>query len=173
MTGSGLIGNIMQQKQQNDALNRIKTMQNPANASRMIQQLTQPLNSGLVSNVGNSVQGYLGERGLSQSPNITANVLGQSLAPYEQQNQQLALQQFMALLNPTGSSYGKPADLTSLMSLFKPQPSVGANPAGGGTSGPFSYPGGSGPGGTPPFMGTDSISDSPIDSSSTYGGATA
>jgi hypothetical protein len=160
LTGAGLVGNIMTQQKQNAALNRINYYQkNPAAAAQVIRSLTQPLSQGLTQDVGNNVQGYLGERGLSQSPNITAEVLSQSLAPYQQQNQQTAMQEFMNLLNPANARYGTPSDLSSLFSLWKPAPATGAGPASGG--------GGNAP--TPPFVpqGTDVQSDSPID---IYGG---
>ena len=158
LSGFGLIGNILAQKKQEDALNRISYYQkNPAAAAAMVRSLTQPLSLGLTQDVGNNVQGYLAERGLNQSPNITAEVLSQSLAPYQQQNQQQALQEFYNLLNPAGATYGKPMDLTSLMSLFKPLP-ASSTPAPGTTAGT-----------TPPTFPTDSFSYPGVDPNATYG----
>jgi hypothetical protein len=141
----GLIGNIMAQQKQNAALNKISYYQNnPAAAAKVISSLTQPLTMGLTQDVGNSVQGYLGERGLSQSPNITAEVLSQSLAPYVQQNQQQAEQEFMGLLNPAGATFQQPANLAPLMKLLYPNPTGyggGVNPGVTPGTTPQTFPG--------------------------------
>jgi hypothetical protein len=133
LTGFGLIGNILAQQKQNAALNRIAYYQkNPAAAAQQINSLTQPLSQGLTQDVGNNVQGYLAERGLSGSPNVTAEVLAQALAPYQQQNQQTATQEFMSLLNPAGATYGKPGDLSSLLKLWSPATAISSPTAGPG-----------------------------------------
>lgn len=172
-TGFGLVSNIMATQQQQSALNRISSYQkNPAKAAQVINSLTQPLSLGLTEDVGNNVQGYLAERGLSGSPNITSSVLAQALAPYQQQNQQQAMQEFQMLLNPTGAGFQQPQSLQSLMSLFKPAPGLappgGAQPAGGssGNPGPQPYPYG---GADPNAGGSGSgITDSPLDPMAIY-----
>ncbi len=167
--GFGLIGNIMAQNKQNSALNRIDMYQkHPELAAAKISSLTQPLNAGLVSGVGNEVQGYLAERGLSQSPNITAGVLGQQLAPYMQQNQMTAEQLFQNLLNPAGAKYQQPANLSSLFSLFNKPAMTGTGTPAGATP-PFfpSTSGGSFP------LGQDNTTDSPINWQDAYAGANA
>lgn len=177
-TGFGLIGNIMAQQQQQSAVNRITSYQkNPAKAAAAINSLTQPLSLGLTQDVGNNVQGYLAERGLSGSPNISASVLAQALAPYQQQNQQTAEQEFFQLLNPLGAQYGKPQNMTNLFSQFNPIPGVGTPtfPGGGGYpsgsgGGPYPYPYGSGGDDTSGGGGSGSgIIDSPVDPMATYG----
>ena len=110
-------------------LNKLNSfLNNPAKAAAWINGATQPLSQGLRQNVGNATQGYLGERGLAESPAIAAEVQAQALAPYELQNQQQATQAFLAMLNP--KQYPQ-VDLGSLFKLFKPTPSASA---GGGTT---------------------------------------
>jgi hypothetical protein len=159
VTAAGGIGDIISQQKQNSSLNQVLQYQkNPALAAQKIAQMTQPLSQGLTQDVGNNVQGYLGERGLSGSPNITASVLAQALAPYQQQNQQLATSQFGQLLNPAGAGFGKPIDWGSLMKLWMPAPKLnpaGTNPA---STGPFPNMNTAGTSGTlnstPPFFPT-------------------
>src|ERR1700741_2348097 len=57
-----------------------------------VRAATQPLSLGLVQDVTSQVSGTLAERGLSQAPGIQATELATALAPYQQQNQQTALQ---------------------------------------------------------------------------------
>src|SRR5271156_2649484 len=97
-----------------------RNLENPTNAANWIAKATAPLNKGLIQGVGNATQGYLGERGLAESPAVTAGVLSQNLAPYEQQNQQVASNALSQLL---GSRTPYPqVNLGSLMKLFKPTP---------------------------------------------------
>jgi hypothetical protein len=108
--GAGLIGNLDAEKQRQQTLNTIKSnealLANPQALASDVAQTTQPLNANLVQSVGNSVNANLAEQGLSQSPGITASVLTQSLAPYEQQNQQQALTILMQRLG-LPIEYGK------------------------------------------------------------------
>jgi hypothetical protein len=152
LTGGGLLGNFLSQRQQQGALNQeLKYQKNPALAASKIASLEQPLSQGLIQDVGNSTQGYLAERGLAESPQQSTAVLGQALAPYVQQNQNTAMQEFMALLNPTGAQFSKPTNLASLFSLFNknPYPTMG-----GGATPPFTAQGTGGY--YPPTPGTDS-----------------
>lgn len=94
--GAGTIGNIMNQKARSDQLGKIskaeKTLGNPTQLAEQVSAATQPLNEGLVQSVGNTVSGSLAERGLSQAPGIQGTELAQALAPFQQANQQTALQ---------------------------------------------------------------------------------
>ena len=96
MAGSGLVGNIMNERQRsqqlNYATNAEKTLQDPTALAKQVSAATQPLNSGLVQGIENTVSGNLAEQGLSQAPGIQASTLAQSLAPFQQQNQNTALQ---------------------------------------------------------------------------------
>ncbi len=104
LSGFGIINQIMQARQRQDLINRTLDYQkHPEKIMALAHQFQQPLEQGLVSGVGNNVQGYLAQRGLSQSPNIQADVLAQSLAPFQQQNMQRALQLALATIGLPGS----------------------------------------------------------------------
>lgn len=121
LTGAGTVGDIVSTMKQNQALNKILYYQkNPAAASAAVASMEQPLSQGLTQEVGNNVQGYLAERGLAQSPEETAAVLGQALAPYQQQNQTSAENLFEDTLNPAKAGFGTPSDLTNLLKLWFP-----------------------------------------------------
>jgi hypothetical protein len=94
--GAGLFGNISNAITRSQQLNNInsaeKAASNPTALAAQVASATQPLNQGLVQSVGNTVSGSLAEQGLSQAPGIQATELSQSLAPFEQQNQQTAMQ---------------------------------------------------------------------------------
>lgn len=66
--------------------------QNPNQMNSLINQYTQGLNSGLTSGVWNNVQDQLAASGMAQAPGVAAYNYSQALAPYYQQNQQLAAQ---------------------------------------------------------------------------------
>jgi len=78
-------------------MNRYNRM-TPAEVVQGITSLEQPLSQNLIHNVGNTVQGQLAERGLSQAPGIQAQALAQGLAPYQLQEQQMAQQAFFQKL---------------------------------------------------------------------------
>lgn len=101
--GAGLFGNISAERQRSQELNNLKQQQaqaeqTPAQLAAQVSSATAPLNSALVSSVGNQVSGTLAEQGLSQAPGIQAQALAQGLAPFEQQNQATALQLVMKRL---------------------------------------------------------------------------
>jgi hypothetical protein len=97
---SNLVGGQRQFQVQQQAVNQQKQLaeltKNPAAYAAKIKALQQDLNPGLVQGVENEVQGYLGERGLSLSPSISAQVLGQALGPYQLQEQELAQRALLA-----------------------------------------------------------------------------
>ena len=96
MTGAGLVGNILNERARSQELNKLKTAEatlaDPTKLSSEVRAATQPLNAGLVQDVTNQVSGNLAERGLAQAPGIQATELSTALAPFEQQNQNTALQ---------------------------------------------------------------------------------
>lgn len=100
----GTIGNIQANRSRNAVLKQqmdyTKFLQNmtPAEMIKQITALERPLSQNLISNVGNTVQGQLGERGLSQAPGIYASSLAQGLAPYQLQEQQMAQDAFFKKL---------------------------------------------------------------------------
>lgn len=101
---AGTVGNIQANAARNKVLSsemdQMKTLQNltPAQIASGTQQLEQPLSNNLVNSVGNTVQGELASRGLSQAPGIYASSLAQGLAPYQLQEQQMAQQAFFQKL---------------------------------------------------------------------------
>jgi hypothetical protein len=101
-TGAGLFGNISAERQKAQEMDYLKKQQNaigdPTKLAAEVAAATQPLNRALVQDVGNQVSGTLAEQGLSQAPGIQASTLATSLAPFEQQNQQTALQLVMKRL---------------------------------------------------------------------------
>jgi len=90
--GSGIIGNILNERMRSQQLNQLQQQENPTKLAQEVVAATQPLNSGLVQSVTNQVSGNLASQGLSEAPGIQASVESQALAPFEQQNQQTALQ---------------------------------------------------------------------------------
>ncbi len=102
--GVGEIGNILNGVARNKQINEL-TSQEKANAnltpeqlSGMVAKATQPLNQNLIQTVDNSVQADVASRGLAEAPGIFAATESQALAPFEQQNQQTALQLIMQKL---------------------------------------------------------------------------
>jgi hypothetical protein len=153
MAGAGLIGNLLTAKKRSDELNYLKqqqaALQDPTKLAAQVRAATQPLNLGLTEAVGNQVSASLAEQGLSQAPGIQATVLGQALAPFQQQNQETALRLVMERLGlplQYAQAYlqglPQPTNLAPLMWLLQ-QPKGGAMGGGGGTTAA----------GTPPFVG--------------------
>jgi hypothetical protein len=93
-TGSGLIGNLMADQQRSAAASAAqKNMQlTPQQLSSQVSSATQPLNAGLIQAVTGNVNANLAEQGLSESPGLIATAQSQALAPFQQQNQQTAMQ---------------------------------------------------------------------------------
>lgn len=96
--GDQFVENLIQQQKLNAYNNQQQQFQkNPTLAQNQITAMTQPLDQNLVASVTNQVQGNLGAQGLAESPNIMASVLGQALAPYNQQNSAQATQLWQAI----------------------------------------------------------------------------
>ena len=124
LTGIGALQSILAERKRNEILNQyLGLANNPEASAAAIRSMTQPLDQGLVQNVGNQTQAYLAERGLSESPQISESVLSQSLAPYEQQNQQTAMNEYYRNL-ALGLQASNPAllpyepDITALLSSW-------------------------------------------------------
>lgn len=94
----GIVGDIMGGITKGKEIGNLQTAQNkfanmtPEQLSSMVTKATQPLNAGLVQEVGNTVQADVASRGLAESPGVWAATESQTLAPYEQQNQNTAVQ---------------------------------------------------------------------------------
>lgn len=107
-TGAGLIGNLLNDRQRAEAAARAKANMNltPQQLGAQVSGATQPLDRALVQAVTGQVNANLAEQGLSQAPGLIATATSQALAPYEQQNQQAALQLVLRRL-------GLPAELAA------------------------------------------------------------
>lgn len=111
----GMINQFSQAQKQKALVDRqIYYAKHPEAVANLVAQDTKPLSSGLTSAVSNVVNANLAEQGLSQAPGIQTQVLSQALAPYQQQEQQFAIQEAF-------KSLGLPAEaLTSLNSTMNP-----------------------------------------------------
>jgi hypothetical protein len=111
----GMINQFSQASKQKALVDRqIYYAKHPEAVANLVAQDTKPLSSGLTSSVSNVVNANLAEQGLSQAPGIQTQVLSQALAPYQQQEQQFAIQEAF-------KSLGLPAEaLASLNSTMNP-----------------------------------------------------
>ena len=134
--GAGLLSNIMtgikSSEISGDMQKQMKLLMsylaNPAALATKANSMTAPLNAGLVQNVGNATQAQLAQRGLSSSPAQAGAIMSQSLAPFEQQNQQDAMRAVMQLLGlpiqagaAAKAALPGQANLGALWNLFQPQ----------------------------------------------------
>jgi hypothetical protein len=133
LSGAGFIGNWLNNRkvnQRQDFLTKLGEDPNKMNA--YVSQFQKPLQAGLTQNVGNATQAYLGERGLSESPTVSADVFAQALAPYQQQQQQTGIAEALASLGLIPKTGNPPSDvsgpLAMLMKQFAPKT---ANPTSG------------------------------------------
>ena len=95
----GIINQMSLASKEKSALDRqIYYSKHPEAINALVKQFQQPLSSDLTSGVGNIVNASLAEQGLSQAPGIQSQVLSQALAPYQQNEQQMAISEaFKAL----------------------------------------------------------------------------
>jgi hypothetical protein len=107
-----------------DLFSNLKNMQmmnlasNPTKSANWIARATAPLTQSQIQGTTQAVQGALGERGLAESPAAMTQGITTGLAPYQQQNQEMATQRFLAMV---GEKYPQ-VDMGSLMKLWKPTP---------------------------------------------------
>lgn len=138
LLGMGTVSNILQQRRANSIYDQYirnqRVLSDPAALASRVNALTVPLSTALKQSVGNAVQADMGARGLSDAPGIFASTLAQSLAPYAQKSQELALQGVLAPLGQQlpfgmGAELGRPADLSGLLQKLQSiyaKPSIGA-----------------------------------------------
>lgn len=126
--GAGAVSNFINSRKQNSYLNNqlayqkllMQMAKNPQMLRDRVAGFEKPLDQGLVSGVGNAVQANLAQRGLGASPSIANDVFAQALAPYQQHNQDLAVQEaFQSLGLPTQSGavpqFNQPQDLAMII----------------------------------------------------------
>lgn len=133
-TGVGFLSNWLAARRQRQREQFLQNLaQNPEAMQKYVAGFSRPLAAGLKESVGNQVQAFLGERGLSGTPGISADVETQALAPYLQQSQRDAFNEAMSSLGlmPQG---GRSADLSGTLALLMKglSPNPGAPPHAGG-----------------------------------------
>jgi hypothetical protein len=179
--GAGLFGNVMNSITRGKEVGNLQSAEKkftsltPEQLSGMVTKAEQPLGQDLLQNVGNLVQADVAGRGLAESPGVFAATETQAVAPYQLQQQQMALQLIMKQLGlpieyatAILSSMGGNANVSPLLQMLMQQ---------NGTSGgvPPSVPGGdntaailqqiiasqgpANPGLTPTFPGSGGSSD--------------
>lgn len=147
-TGAGLVGNLLNDRARSQAAAAAKANMNltPAQLGAQVTAATQPLNANLVQAITNTTNANLAEQGLSQAPGLIASTESQALAPFEQQNQQAAMNLVLARLGlpqAYASTIPPNAQLAPLIAMLMKgfgstnTPGVGTSPTGGAAG---SYP---------------------------------
>ena len=106
-----------------------KTGMNPALLNQRIQAMTKPLSHQLVQSVTRATTPGIAEAGLATSPGMSQQMIGEALAPYQLQEQQLGQQAaFQGMDMPfkvgSGAAGGYPSagvDLVELMRMMGSQ----------------------------------------------------
>jgi hypothetical protein len=121
--GYGLYNNYQNQAYQNQLRSYA---QDPSKMNAYASKFTKPLTAGLNSAVGNNTQAYLAQRGLSESPQIAAQVQSQAIAPYVQENQKTGYSDALQALNLGGGAANTGAQAANgVSSLAKAFSSLG------------------------------------------------
>lgn len=147
-TGAGLVGNLLADKQRAAAAKQAQANMNltPAQLAAQVSGATNPLNANLVQAVTGNVNANQAEMGLSQAPGLTAQAISQGLAPFEQQNQQTAMQLVLKRLGlpaEFAATIPQNAQLAPLLAMiFK---SFGSGGGSGSPTNSFGAPAGSYP----------------------------
>jgi hypothetical protein len=104
--GAGLFGNIMNSIQQGNVASQAEknAKLTPAQLGSQVASATQPLDRNLTNAINNQVQGDMASRGLAEAPGIFAATEGQALAPFQQAEQDRALQLVLAKLGLPAST---------------------------------------------------------------------
>jgi hypothetical protein len=88
----GVINQMSLASKEKSALDRqIYYSKHPEAINALVKQFQQPLSAGLTAGTENVVNASLAQQGLSQAPGIQSQVLSQALAPYQQNEQQMAI----------------------------------------------------------------------------------
>jgi hypothetical protein len=137
--GAGLVGNIMNSVQQGGVASEAahNAHLSPSQLATMVSGATQPLDRNLTNAINNQVQGDMASRGLAEAPGIFAATEGQALAPFQQAEQDRALQLVLAKLGLPASTLmalrsqgGGMANLSPLLQMIMKQfPGASSNGA--------------------------------------------
>lgn len=127
----GLINQFSLANKEKAALDRaVYYSKHPEAINALVKQYERPLSAGLTKGTENIVNASLAEQGLSQAPGIQSQVLTQALAPYQQNEQQMAIAMAMKALGlPLDainaiSGMKDPNSLALLLKNILPQPST-------------------------------------------------
>jgi hypothetical protein len=123
--GAGLLQNLMAERQANAKQKFVQDLiTNPEKFNALVARTERPLSQGLVQDISRQTDAYGAERGLGSSPYIMKDVLAQSLAPAEMQQQQMAIN---SLLSRLGTYAAQPtmapvnvAPILQALSMWKP-----------------------------------------------------
>lgn len=103
--GAGLIQNWLAARQANQKQKFVQDLiTNPQKFNALVAQTEQPLSKGLTSSVERQANAQLAESGMGSSPAVMADVYAQALAPYQQQEQQMAIQSLLSRLGTYAST---------------------------------------------------------------------
>jgi hypothetical protein len=122
--GGGLIQNILANREAQQKQNFVEQLvTNPAKWNAFVASKEQPLQAGLTADIARSTDAYGAERGLGSSPAVMKDVYAQALAPYIQNEQQMAQNAALQSLGIyEGSPTTKPIDVSSILKAFMSMP---------------------------------------------------
>lgn len=136
LSGAGFVGNWLNNRKVNQRQDFLSGLgENPSKMNAYVSQFQKPLAAGLTQSVGNATQAYLGERGESESPTISADVFAQALAPYQQQQQSMGINEALASLGLIPKTGNSASDVSGPLAMLmknlgqKPTAPTGAVPS--------------------------------------------
>jgi hypothetical protein len=119
--GGGLLQNLLAERQTASKQKFVQDLiTNPEKFNALVARTEKPLSQGLTTDIARQTDAYGAERGLGSSPAIMREVYAQALAPYQQQQQQIAIN---SLLNRLGiyaqQPTMKPVDVSSIFKALQ------------------------------------------------------
>lgn len=92
----------------------------PKKFQALVTQAEQPLSKGLTTDIARQTDAYGAERGLGSTPAIMKDVYAQALAPYQQREQQMAIDSVLKRLGIYADTpTTKGVDLTSIFKMLQ------------------------------------------------------
>lgn len=143
LAGGSFLSNWLNNRKMNERQNFLESLsKDPNKMNAYVSKFSKPLDRGLTTNVENQVQAVLGEKGLSSSPTITADVLAQALGPYQQQEQQMGINEAISSLGMMPTTTPPPSDpsmalMMLMQNMKKSGGGSGSTPTSGSTADPF------------------------------------
>jgi len=139
MSIAGMVNQYSLAGKEKAALDRsLYYSKHPEAINALVKQFQQPLSAGLTKGTENIVNASLAEQGLSQAPGIQSQVLAQALAPYQQNEQQMAITEALKAIGLPAEALSaiqgtmRPNDLSMMLKSILPQqsPTPAQQPAG-------------------------------------------